>query len=650
MSSLSGVAASHPAASVPTGVLSSMFAGRRTRAIATVPTVLVAITVATLACHLRLSLAESLTWQCDEIPLLVRFTGMCGHATNEAEATRFAPSFYTGYMGALRSLRPPKDIASLHTTTGFWTNLSLHLFGYSPGAGRAFQTFWSVIAIAAAGWAAWLAVGSIYAVCFAAWMVALSPHATAYAAQARGYAEAIALAPLLLIALEHFRRKPDRWLRCTILFLIALQLSLTIYTAWIYWVLPVMLLSVVILSSPVRTEGTTRSTRALLIMMLVGLGCFMTVYTVDRWTQLTFTASVGGDSIDQPGQLWGFLNRLMTELFPSPVWLLLLALLGVWVVWRSPMRWWLWMIAAGVVVPILFALSHGSPGYVRTFGYMLVPVAILFGAGADLALRVAARRFRPATVGLLAALAMTCASVWAYGGLEQRARAVILPDWGEVVLSLDEEPETAGPRWICQCLANHWQINWYREPMDYDAFLQIPLGESIEVVMGAQLDHDGKAKVFRRARGGSGIVEEQIPEYLATVTPQDLRCGVELRRWRGTRQSAEAFASVPPDAPVFVLADLTDRPSDDQWKRFLDDIDAGKRGVVTFKPAGRSDRPVDSMIVPADLVDGVSAGMQRHLHAEPTKIHFFALSPLFEAQSLDGIEPGGAGGGVDAAD
>ena len=202
----------------------------------------VTLIAAGLGAHLRYSLAHSLPWQCDEVTLLLRFTGLCGNVANESEAESFEPSYYSFYMGALRSLGAPTS--ALHTTTGFWVNLTVHLFGVTPVAGRVGPLLWSMVSMAAAGWGAWLvwhrfptganhrlktgatpegdlgdgssglASGpptwqGVPAACLAIWAVALSPCATIYAAQARGYSEAIALAPLLLIALEYFRRKPD---------------------------------------------------------------------------------------------------------------------------------------------------------------------------------------------------------------------------------------------------------------------------------------------------------------------------------------------------------------------------------------------------------------------------------------------------------
>ena len=243
------------ASSVPT---SSYFSGldahttpmacERRNPAAHTPLVLAAVAIVALSCHLRWSIASGTLWQHDEIPVLVRSTGLCGHVTNEREAREFRPGYYSFYMGALRSLRAPH-----HTTTGFWVNLTTHLFGVTPFAGRLIPLIWSIVAIVAAVWGSWLVTRNIAAACIAASLVAFSPHAVAYAAQARGYAEAMALAPVLLIALDYYRRRPDGWFRALVVLICAMQLSLTVLTLWVYWVAPSLLLSIVVLPRSGKT-------------------------------------------------------------------------------------------------------------------------------------------------------------------------------------------------------------------------------------------------------------------------------------------------------------------------------------------------------------------------------------------------------------
>ena len=100
----------------------------RGAALATGSLVLVTLVAVAFSGYLRWSLAHSLTWQRDEIPPLVRFTGLCGWVTNETEAREFRPSLYTFRTGAVRSFHVPTFTSALHTTSYFWTNLTLHLF------------------------------------------------------------------------------------------------------------------------------------------------------------------------------------------------------------------------------------------------------------------------------------------------------------------------------------------------------------------------------------------------------------------------------------------------------------------------------------------------------------------------------------------
>ena len=338
MSRIDGLAATQTFPALATAANSSSAVHRRYRALTPAIFAVVTIAVVLFVGQLRWSLARNVLWQCDEIPLLLRFTGLAGQVSNEAEAGGFTPSYYSCYRGALRSLRVPSYHFSVHTTTGFWTNLSLHLFGCNPGGGRAFQVIWSMIAIGAVAWAAWLVVGGWPATCAAAWMVALSPYATAYGAQTRGYAEALALTPLLLVALEYFRRRPDRWPRALMVFGCALLLAQTVYSMWVYWVFPALVVMVVILP---RLPGDERSRGVIRIVSLtlaVGVCACMAVYTLDRWKSLSFIGSYAGVGLNQAGRLWPFLTRLVHEVLPAPVWLALLGLVGIRALWRSPQR------------------------------------------------------------------------------------------------------------------------------------------------------------------------------------------------------------------------------------------------------------------------------------------------------------------------
>ena len=132
---------------------------------ADVPVVLTTLVVVALSCQMRWTTVTTTLWQCDEIPLLVRFTGLCGHVTDERSAGDFEPSLYTFRTGVVRSLSAPRPMAAIHTTTGFWANLTLHLFGVNPTAGRLAPLVWSIVAILVAAWGGWMVGHGVFAAC-----------------------------------------------------------------------------------------------------------------------------------------------------------------------------------------------------------------------------------------------------------------------------------------------------------------------------------------------------------------------------------------------------------------------------------------------------------------------------------------------------
>ncbi|UCE61855.1 MAG: hypothetical protein JSU63_08965, partial [Phycisphaerales bacterium] len=76
---MSTIASTSMTDSVPVGfheVRQEAKTGKRIRAIAWIPLVSVTLIVVAVAVDMRWSLAKSLTWQCDEVPLLMRFTGL----------------------------------------------------------------------------------------------------------------------------------------------------------------------------------------------------------------------------------------------------------------------------------------------------------------------------------------------------------------------------------------------------------------------------------------------------------------------------------------------------------------------------------------------------------------------------------------------
>jgi hypothetical protein len=573
------------------------------------------------------SLATTLTLRCDEIPLLVRFTGLCGRATTEHEALRFTPTLYSFRTGAMRSLQVPPYTFAVHTSTGFWTNLTIHLFGMSPGAARVGPLIFSTLAIVLVALAVWLAGGRIPGACVAGMVMALSPSLIAYGAQARGYAEAMALTPLMLIALEKIRRRPDDWRWATCGLLSTLAASLTVYTVWVFWVFPVLVVAWFLLPRITFDDQARRIARTVMTVIVVAVAAFMAVYTAARWKQLT--AIVGyGVRFDGPDAVLDYLVRVARELLPIPLVVGLLALVGVAAIRRSPAAWWRWLIVAAAITPILFAAVNGSAGYVRNLTYLIGPIAMLAGVGADALLRRAEGRTPRWIVGGLSASVLAIGALYIAGASRSLASGILLPDWGQVVQSLEKDPLTVGPRWMCPCLANHWQINWYRTRVDENASSGVPPDSRIEIVLGAQLGDDGRPKVFRHDPVRGDIRESSLPPYLVAVARHDLIGGVELRRCVATETSLESLADVAAENPVFIEVIARTAIANDAWMRFLTVGQADVSGVVTFKEQPTPIGIAYSMIAPVGALDKIVPSLRDDLGFEDQDIRFFSLAPL----------------------
>lgn len=600
---------------------------RRERIVA-LPVVIVTALVVIGSCGLRWELAHDTLWQCDEIPLLVRFTGLCGLATNEAEAAQFEPTRWSFYNGALRSGHIPEYPSTLHTTTGFWTNLTMHLFGATPFGGRVASLFFSMAAILLSAWAAWLATRSVLGTCLAAWFIALSPHDVFYGAQARGYAESLALAPLLLVLLEYFRRRPDRRPRAVAVAVCAIWLSLTVYTAWIFFVLPVLLVSLWAIPMHVELRSVRPVARFRLLVIAMAAVGFMAVYTLRRWHLLSYAAQNFGMGLTDLQDVRIWLTMLVGDLTPAPVGVLVLVGIGALALKRSHVGWWVWPFAAGVIAPLVWTLARGSPGFSRNLGYFIGPMAVMFAIGACRLIRWRAARSHVALLTTAIAVAFVGVSATAYARLDRQVRAMMLPDWGALTRLLDREPETVGPRWLAPCLANHWQINWYRQPLRADMFLNVPRGGRIEVVMGVSLDHLGRPKIFRQKATGVGIFEDDLPDYLRAVSPFENHGGIEVRRWAGTRVESQPTPSGDPNAPVFVLANFSRTVLAGDWDRFLRKARATETGVVTFKTAHHKSGEIRSMILPSAALLQVVGALHGILDLTPDNLHIFTLSSL----------------------
>lgn len=357
---------------------------------------------------------------------------------------------------------------------------------------------------------------------------------------------------------------------------------------------------------------------------VVGILAFMLLFTIDRWSLLTRQASIMGASIHGLNDLWRFIQLLGTRLLFEPISISLLAMIGVAATWRTQLRWWILAVAAGIAVPATFAAINGSAGYTRNFGYLVGPVAILCGVGADVVWRYSSDRYRQVPVMITGLAIFLGVAGWACLGAAGRANAILLPDWGEVVMELDREPTTVGPRWFCRDLANHWQIGWYEARRNHQAFLQVPPGDTIEVVMGAQYDERGRATIFRHNATANTLPQVPLPAYLATTPPARIQDGVELRRWIA-RKWQDRPTHLRPEAPVFVLFREEMPITKETLRKFLIDVNAQDGGLVTFKPVRGRNGLIHSMIAPFTLISDLESSMGDMLHVERDEVHWFEL-------------------------
>ena len=616
----------HPHHAVSAPARTARVASVRARRLAYVPLCLVTISVVGLFGHARWSRASTLALQCDELPLLTRFTGLCGHATNEAEAQSFTPTLFTFRTGAIRSFRVLNGVFSVHTTTGFWTNLSLHLFGYGPAGIRAGPLLWSFVCMFAVGWAAWLATRHVASVCVAVAIVAASPFPIAYAAQARGYSEAMALTPLVLISWEYLRRQPDSWIRAALAMIATGLAALTVYTMWVFWVFPGLVLAVWLMPRGIECPTQRRTVRSVAVLMLVAMASFITVYSAVRYKALFF-ASDYGERFGGLSEALRWATSVASDFFALPVLCLLLAVVGLVAMWRSDLRWWCGIIAAGVAAPLALTLLNGSPGYTRNLCHFVPIVALLGGIGAGMLVVAAQRRFAPVMVGVTATVLLLVAATTGYGAVQQRATAILFPDWGALVKQLERTPETVGPRWLCPCLANHWQIDWYAERKQPGALMMVPLGGTIEVVMGAQIERTGPV-VFRNNPYKGGIRPEPLPPFLLAVGSSQISAGISIRRWVATRTEPRRFENTVLPKPVFLAMSLKQKPGVGAWREFLTAGEAYEAGVVAFNLDAVSDGFVQTMIVPSDRVEAVIDSLTRFAGVDRSDIHVFGLAPL----------------------
>jgi len=607
--------------------------------------------------YLRASFAREWAWQCDELPLILRFTGICGIVHNETEARSFVPSLFTLRTGTLRSLRARPDIAALHTTIGFWANLGIHAFGCQPWAARVGPWCFSVLGIAAAGWGAWIVTRRTAPACVAATLVALSPHATFYAAQTRGYAEAYALAGLLMILLEYVRRRPHVWWLALATGGCAVYLSLALFTAWLYWVVPVLLAAWLFSagppdgdpdvvsngasaraeargslparheargSLPVRlfarrplggdcgAKGVRRldalcpaGSRAVVSVIVLAVMSVMVIYSLDRWNTLTYV-STRGERTSALQDIVSLGVDACREMMPLHPVLGVMAALGAWRLFRREQRWWVEATAGSILVILGFVVIVGSPGYARNLGVLLVPLAVFVGVAVD-GLGQAVRAVVPDTLAPLAGCAtFLIAAAAGQARLEPAVRQLVLPDWGAFVQALNARPPAEGPRWICRDIANHWTIGWYA-PGDPPAVEQAASGESFELVLGSQRGRDGAPIIFRPDRTASFVVEEALPGWLAAEEPEAVMGGVELRRWQARPVDEASATAAEPAAPMYAV--IVGPNDEAQRRRFLLKSAAYDQAVVTFKPLPSGGSAAWEALAPARAMPALMAAM-----------------------------------------
>jgi len=613
----------------PQEVAAPTFRARtRSRSIllAWVPLAVITVAVVGLFTYARWERASTENLRCDELPLLTRFTSLCGNAATEAQAEAYTPSLFYLRTGAVRSFRVLRGAYAIHTTTGFWANLSLNLLGYSAIGARAGPFFWSLVAMLATGWAAWLLTRHPLGVCAAVLVVAMSPFSIAYAAQVRGYSEAMALTPLLLISLEYLRRKPDSWPRAAWAMLCAFQLSLTVYTMWVFWVLPGLALAVWLVPRQCENESAKRAARTVTILLLLGMVCFMTVYTAERYHAL-FSAATYGERFASFSDAADWLERVARDFFAFPILSAVLALVGFVAVWRSAYRWWCWIIAVGVVAPFALAIANGSPGYTRNLSYLVPIVAMLAGAGAVLLVKPLDRHLCHFVQATATATVVLVSAMGTYCGVNRQVARILWPDWGSIVQRYESMPEPIGQRWICPDLANHWQIDWYAGKTRAALLLEVPQGRTIEVVMGAQLERQGPV-VFRDNPLHAGIHPEPLPPYLLAVPTAEIRAGISVRRWRARRVSpAEIEPDVLPE-PAFVAVRHRRKPTTNQWHAFLADGRAYDNEVIEFNLDAVPGGFVQTFMTPESNVRPTIDAMTRYLGVHPDDVRVFSLEPL----------------------
>lgn len=559
-----------------------------------------ALTVIAFGAIERVRLAAALPWQTDELPMLLRFTGAGAQVTSEEKADHFQATPYVLRTGAWRALQPPKDPAALHTTTNLWTNLTIYFGGVKPWVARVMPLTFGLGVIFLIGYATRTVGGGITAIAIATGLAALSPVGIIYAAQARGYAEAMFLAPLLLLCVESLREKPRRLARAACVMLIALQLSLTVYTAWVYWVLPVLAASLWCVPRDPVERDTARQMRFALGLILMALLGIMGFYTLDRWPALVFTATNMGEALNSLAAVREFAVLVARTLTPLREFIAVPVLLGWVLLLRSPYRWWAVAMGLGVLAPLAWGLQHGSAGYARNFAYLLGPAAILAGVGIERFFVALLERRNRIVVYAAVNVLLLGGMLAAWDGMLRDARAMILPNWGGAVQAVGSRPPTDGPRWVSPCLAHHWPIQWYQGAQAAAHMAYAPADQPLEILVGTTTQPDQRAEIiYREDPVRQAIVETPAPTWLTGHRHVERLHGVNLRRWRA-RAVATADEVLDADAGMVWVRWMDDGTNPAWWETVLRKLPSDPQPwFVNFKPV-----PLDGQLLRTALVEG----------------------------------------------
>ncbi len=588
--------------------------------------VLAAVTVVGFGVVERWRLASALPWQTDELPLLTRFTGVTGQVTNEEAAESFQPTRYLLRTGAMRALQPPKDAAALHTTTNFWTNLAIFVGGVKPWVARFVPFVFAIGAIAVIVVATRAIGGGLTATVIAVGLAALSPMGILYAAQARGYSEAIFLTPLLLLCIDALRRHPRNLLRAVLVLVCALQLSLTVYTMWVYWVLPNMLAALIWMPAQVAERESSRQLRFTLGFMVIALTCIMAIYTLDRWSALTFTAEHMGERIFGIAATLDFAGAVARVLTPMEELVAVPAFLGLVILLRSECRWWGLAICCSALVPLAFNLTMGSAGYARNFAYLLGPLAMLAGLGIERFLIALLERRHRVLVHATTAVLVLAGMVAAWEGTTRDARSLILPNWGGVVEAMSHRPLTAGPRWISPCLTHHWPINWYQGPDAARRVVAAPDNQPIELLIGTTCRSDGLEVIYREDARQQAIVEAPAPTFLTKNARSERMHGVNLRSWLAYPLIGEGPPEIPTGDPYWMHW-LDDGADTTAWDTFVEESAESYR-FVAFKPSSLDGRLLRTMVVDGSQCIEVTKSLQSTYEGRSFQPRVYKLTPM----------------------